>query len=158
MPEAEEIEPEEGDKHSLLFCHFGSSHRLLDYKDIADPICDFIWNEHGEYHRDRKKLLAPLQSCKKPGCEKLVAAERPSRKKFCSDTCRALNKQESNPSMQNSDSAFICRTKKLSTTALRDYLREDNSRKERLRRIRHEYSEHKPTLTFEADKLLKRAG
>jgi hypothetical protein len=50
-------------------------HRTRFYKDIADPICDFIQGEH-ELGRD-----APIRICKRPGCGNVVV--RFKKKEYC---------------------------------------------------------------------------
>lgn len=80
-------------------------HRTLRYEDLADPICDFILNEHERYHdeeyeRARKSKftgIAPIRFCDRPACDNLFMPERLGRKKYCSDVCRASRDQEERP-------------------------------------------------------------
>ena len=88
-------------------------YRTLAYKDIADPICDFI---QGEYRDGRR---APLRVCKRPGCGNPVFQFK--KRQYCrTPACdHERQKRESDiEDRKNRDRVFISRLKRL-TLAMR---------------------------------------
>lgn len=83
-------------------------YRTLSYKDIADPICDFI---HSQYLLGR---TAPICICKRPGCANLVAQFK--KRKYCrTPECdRERQRRETDiDNRKNRDRVFISRLKRL---------------------------------------------
>lgn len=80
-------------------------HRSLNYEDIADPVCDFILNEHERYHdelyqmaRKGKSLgLVPIVLCAS-GCGRFIMPERTGRKTYCSTECYSKKYRADKPS------------------------------------------------------------
>lgn len=102
-----------------------------EYRDIADPICDFVLSEYQESRnreqsrKDRKpRPTVPIFVC--PNCKKLVMPERTGRKKYCSDCsdrARAEKYRQKAPSDENKDYQWLYRLRHL----------EPDQRKARLR-------------------------
>ena len=53
------------------------------YKDVADPICEFICYEYLKFRNGQYKKSVPIFAC--PQCAKFVMPKRIGTKKFCSD-------------------------------------------------------------------------
>src|SRR5260370_27090767 len=53
------------------------------YKDLADPICDFICAELQKFRDGEYEQPVPIFAC--PHCTKFVMPKRIGKKKFCSD-------------------------------------------------------------------------
>lgn len=105
-----------------------------DYKDIADPICDFLLSEYQrrrskERHRKDKKPppIVPTFVC--PRCNKLVMPDRTGKKKYCSecsDRARAEKYRDSASPDENKDYQWLYRLRKA----------EPGVRKMRLRKLK----------------------
>jgi hypothetical protein len=122
-------------------------HRTRFYKDIADPICDFIQGEH-ELGRD-----APIQICKRPGCGNLVV--RFKKKEYCRTSLCDKERQKRDDDLKqkkNRDNVFLCRLRKMPHAMRRKKARETA---DRLREIESYWQEIKPLLAKRALDLLK---
>jgi hypothetical protein len=122
-------------------------HRTRFYKDIADPICDFIQGEH-ELGRD-----APIQICKRPGCGNLVV--RFKKKEYCRTSLCDKERQkrdDDRKQKKNRDNVFLCRLRKMPLAMRRKKVRESA---DRLREIESYWQEIKPLLAKRALDLLK---
>jgi hypothetical protein len=103
-----------------------------DYRDLADPICDFLLTEYQkwrnrEYARRDKKPAPPVPICACPNCKKLVMPERVGRRKYCSDCsdkARAKSYVEKAPSDENRDYQWLYRLKKTRPELRRARLRQ----------------------------------
>ena len=121
-------------------------HRTLFYKDIADPICDFIQREH-ELGRD-----APTRICKRPGCGNLVA--RFKKKEYCRTSLCDRERQKRDDDLKqkkNRDNVFLCRLRKMPLAMRRKKVRENV---ERLRQIESDWRDRNESLTKHALELL----
>jgi hypothetical protein len=114
----------------------GQLHRALAYKDIIDPICDFILTEHERTHQTEppQRELVPIRVCKRPGCGKFIMSERKDLRKFCDDSCRALNQGQSKSLEEKSSYMMLWRLKGKSIGTLRQEL-EKPQMKQRLAEI-----------------------
>jgi len=123
-------------------------HRTKFYKDIADPICDFIQGEH-ELGRD-----APIQICKRPGCENLVI--RFKKKEYCRTSLCDKERQKRDDDLKqkkNRDNVFLCRLRKLPLAMRRKKVRESA---DRLRDIEGYWRDKNQSLAEGALELLKK--
>jgi hypothetical protein len=123
-------------------------HRTKFYKDIADPICDFIQGEH-ELGRD-----APIQICNRPGCENVVI--RFKKKEYCrtSPCDRERQKRDDDfKQRKNRDNVFLCPLRKLPLAMRRKKVRESA---ERLREIERSWRDKNQSLVNYALELLSK--
>jgi hypothetical protein len=133
-----------------------------DYKDVADPICDFILSEYQKYrnreYSRKDKTPPPLVTvfvCSK--CDKLVMPDRAGRKKSCSecsDQVRADKYRQKASPDENRDYQWLYRLNKMDSASGRQRLhqpkgqqrladvkaRQQNSR--RCQRLIHEMRLH----------------
>jgi hypothetical protein len=124
-------------------------HRTLFYKDIADPICDFIYREH-ELGRD-----APIHICKRPGCGNLVV--RFKKKEYCCTSLCNKERQKREDDLKqkkNRDNVYLCRLRKLPLAIRRKKARESV---DRLRQIEDDWRDRNQSLAQHALKLLSEA-
>jgi len=123
-------------------------HRTKFYKDIADPICDFIQAEH-ELGRD-----APIQTCKRPGCENLVI--RFKKKEYCRTSLCNRERQKRDDDLKqkkNRDNVFISRLRKMPLAMRRKKARESI---DRLREIESFWRDKNQPLSKHASELLSK--
>lgn len=121
-------------------------HRTRFYKDIADPICDFIQGEH-ELGGD-----APIQICKRPGCENLVV--RFKKKEYCRTALCDHERHKRDDDLKqrkNRDNVFLCRLRKTPPAMRRRKARESS---DRLRQIESDWRDKNQSLAKHALKLL----
>jgi hypothetical protein len=86
------------------------SHDLSkSYKDIADPVCDFLLNEYQKYRNGEYKDPVPIFLCTNPDCGKLVMPQRIGRKAFCSDECKAAKQRQEIPQQEQTDYQWLYR-------------------------------------------------
>jgi hypothetical protein len=122
-------------------------HRTKFYKDIADPICDFIQAEH-ELGRD-----APIQICKRPGCGNLVV--RFKKKEYCRTALCDRERQKRDDDLKqkkNRDNVFLSRLKQMGPAMRRMKVRESA---ERLREIESYWRNKNQSLANHASRFLK---
>jgi hypothetical protein len=86
------------------------------YKDVADPICDFLSSEYEKYlnreRKDKKAPLVPIFVC--PGCKRLVMPKRIGRRQYClecSDRRRAEKYRQKASPNEGRDYAWLYRLK-----------------------------------------------
>jgi hypothetical protein len=125
------------------FSPFGILAPSKEYKDFADPICDFVLSEYQRYlnreynRRDKKPApLVPIFVC--PNCNKLVMPERVGRKQYCSncsDRARAEKYRQTASPDENRDYQWLYRLRHLEPTLLRVRLRTSKVR-ERLKEVK----------------------
>jgi hypothetical protein len=123
-------------------------HRTRFYKDIADPICDFIQGEH-ELGRD-----APIQICKRPGCGNLVV--RFKKKEYCRTALCDRERQKRDDDLKqkkNRDNVFLCRLRKMPLAMRRKKVRESA---DRLRQIESDWRDRNQSLAKHALELLNK--
>jgi hypothetical protein len=123
-------------------------YRTKFYKDIADPICDFIQREH-ELGRD-----APIQICKRPGCENLVI--RFKKKEYCRTSLCDSERQKRDDDVKqkkNRDNVFLWRLRKMPPAMRRKKIRESA---ERLREIERYWGDENKSLVNYALELLSK--
>ena len=114
-----------------------------DYRDLADPICDFLMSEYQKYlnsvpaRRDKNpRPVVPIFVC--PTCDKLVMPERCGRKQYCSictDQARAQKYREKAHADEARDYQWLYRLQKLTPDVRKIRLRIPKS-KERLHEIK----------------------
>lgn len=124
-------------------------HRTRAYKDIADPICDFIQTQH-ELGRG-----IPIQVCKRPGCGSLVIQFK--KREYCRTAIcnRERQKRDDNVKLKkNRDNVFLCRLRKMPPPIRRKKARESV---DRLRQIESNWREKNQSLAKHALKLLAEA-
>lgn len=83
-----------------------------DYRDLADPICEFVSNEHQKFRDGGYKKPIPIFVC--PSCNKLVMPERVGKKQFCSscsDQARAERYRKKAPPDELRDYQYLRRLK-----------------------------------------------
>lgn len=95
------------------------------YKDIADPICDFVLAEYQKYRNGNYKRSVPIFVCANPACEKLVMPHRIGKKKFCSDECKAARHREDVSQSERTDYQWLYRLSKKPMGAKRAVLRSE---------------------------------
>lgn len=61
--------------------------RSKNYKDIADPICDFILDELDRMRGENQEV--PIFLCQNPLCKRLIMPARVGRGRFCPDRCKS---------------------------------------------------------------------
>ena len=105
--------------------------RVKDFKDIADPICDFILEEHTKLQESGEPF--PIILCEY--CSKLAMPERIGRMEFCSDGCRAANYESDTPQEVRNDYQWLYRFERLKPGQRRKYLAKAE-RRERYNRLR----------------------
>jgi hypothetical protein len=86
--------------------------RTRCYRDIADPIVEFILEEHERFLDEICKEPIPLIICSNPACNKLVMPERIGKKKFCSDDCKTANHKGNMPKSERRDYMWLYRLSK----------------------------------------------
>jgi len=121
-------------------------HRTRFYKDIADPICDFIQGEH-ELGRD-----APIHICKRPGCGNLVV--RFKKKEYCRTALCDRERQERDDDLKqkkNRDNVFLCRLRQMPSAMRRKKAR---ASADRLREIESYWRDKNQSLAKHALELL----
>jgi hypothetical protein len=121
-------------------------HRTRFYKDIADPICDFIQGEH-ELGRD-----APIQICKRPGCGNLVVCFK--KKEYCRTSLCDKERQKRDDNLKqkkNRDNVFLYRLRRLPFATRRKRVRASI---DRLREIESYWRHKNQSLAKHALELL----
>jgi hypothetical protein len=101
------------------------------YKDIADPICDFLSSEYDRYlneevsRKDKKAPLAPIFVC--PRCNKLVMPRRIGQRKYCvecSDRGRTEKYRQNASPDEGRDYAWLYRLRNLDSDTRKIRLRQ----------------------------------
>lgn len=121
-------------------------YRTLAYKDIADPICDFI---HKQYELGRN---APIQICKRPGCANLATQFK--KREYCRTTSCDRERQERDDDVKkkkNRDNVFLSRLRNMPPAVCRKKARECA---DRLREIESYWRGRNESLATHASKLL----
>jgi hypothetical protein len=85
----------------------GSNIRSKNYKDIADPICDFLLDELERMRVDEQWI--PILLCKNPGCTNLIMPERVGKKVHCSDDCKSARHRKEAPQDERNDYQWLYR-------------------------------------------------
>lgn len=85
----------------------GTFIRSKDYKDIADPVCDFIIDELDRMREDGQAI--PIALCKNPGCTNLIMPERIAMKGYCSDVCKSARHRSEKPQAERNDYQWLFR-------------------------------------------------
>ena len=114
-----------------------------DYRDVADPVCDFLLSEYQkyrdkEYSRRDKTPAPPVPIFVCPNCNKLVMPKRAGKKKYCSDCsdrARAEKYREKASPNENRDYQWLYRLKQMGPTLRRVRLRNPKNQ-ERLKEIK----------------------
>jgi hypothetical protein len=122
-------------------------HRTRFYKDIADPICDFIQGEH-ELGRD-----APIRICKRPGCGNVVV--RFKKKESCRTSLCDKERQkrdDDRKQKKNRDNVFLSRLRQMRPAMRRKKVLEHS---ERLHEIEHYWRNKNQSLANHASRFLK---
>jgi hypothetical protein len=106
-----------------------------EYRDLADPICDFLMSEYQKYinrefsRRDRRPPpVVPIFVC--PRCNKLVMPERTGRKTYCSictDTARAEKYRQHAPAAEGRDYQWLYRLKQKGPALRKIFLRNEKN-------------------------------
>jgi hypothetical protein len=114
-----------------------------EYRDLADPICDFLMSEYQKYlnrlptRRDKEPPPAvPIFVC--PRCNKLVMPERTGRKTYCSvctDSARAEKYRKKAPAAEGRDYQWLYRLWSKDPGSRKVFLRQQKNQ-ERLRQIK----------------------
>src|SRR4029077_10951599 len=114
-----------------------------DYRDLADPICDFLSSEYERYlnreisRKDKKGApLVPIFVC--PRCDKLVMPERTGRKKYCSvctESARAEKYRQRAPAAEGKDYQWLYRLRRKEPGSRSVFLRNQRNQ-ERLEQIK----------------------
>jgi hypothetical protein len=117
-----------------------------DYRDLADPICEFLMSEYQAYlnrflsraySRHRKlEPVVPIFVC--PGCNKLVMPERIGRKKYCSDctdAARAEKYRHHAPAAEGRDYQWLYRLRHRELGLRKTFLRNEKNQM-RLKQIK----------------------
>ncbi|HVS89741.1 MAG TPA: hypothetical protein VHF01_16160 [Candidatus Acidoferrum sp.] len=114
-----------------------------EYRDLVDPICDFLMSEYQKYlnrqpaRRDKEPPpVVPIFVC--PSCNKLVMPERTGRKTYCSvctDSARAKKYRQNAPAAQGRDYQWLYRLKQKEPTVRRVFLRNQKNQ-ERLKQVK----------------------
>jgi hypothetical protein len=128
-------------------------YRTLAYKDIADPICDFI---HKQYELERN---APIQICKRAGCGNLVVQFK--KRRYCrTAVCdRERQKRENDvEERKNRDRVFISRLKRLAPAMRKKKAQESVDRLREMASYWQEAAHRSPTIAKHASDALKLAG
>jgi hypothetical protein len=113
-----------------------------EYRDWADPICDFLMSEYQKYlnrqptRRDKNPPpVVPIFVC--PRCNKLVMPERTGRKAYCSvctDSARAEKYRQRAPVAEGRDYQWLYRLKQ-KEPALRKILLRNEKNQMRLKQV-----------------------
>jgi hypothetical protein len=122
-------------------------YRTLVYKDIADPICDFI---HQQYELGRN---APIHICKRPGCGSLIT--RFKKKEYCRTSLCDKERRKRDDDLtkaKNRDNVFLCRLRNMPLAMRRKKVRESAHR---LREIESHWRDRNESLATHASKLLR---
>jgi hypothetical protein len=120
--------------------------RTTFYKDIADPICDFVHKQH-EAGRD-----VPIRICKRPGCGGLVAQFK--KREYCRTALCDHERQKRDDDLKqrkNRDNVFLCRLRKMPLAIRRRKARESA---DRLRQIENYWRDKNQSLSKHALRLL----
>jgi len=128
-------------------------HRTMAYKDIADPICDFIQRQH-ELERD-----VPIQICKRPGCGNLVV--RFKKKEYCRTALCDRERQKRDDDVKqkkNRDRVFFHRLNRLSRPMRRKKAQEKVGDLREIEAYWRDSNHANETLARKASKLLALAG
>lgn len=114
-----------------------------EYRDLADPICDFLMSEYQKYlnressRRDRKPPpVVPIFVC--PRCNKLVMPERTGRKTYCSvctDAARAEKYRQHAPAAEARDYQWLYRLRSKNPGLRKVFLRNQRNQ-ERLKQVK----------------------
>jgi hypothetical protein len=106
-----------------------------EYRDLADPICDFLMSEYQKYlnrqptRRDKEPPpVVPIFVC--PRCNKLVMPERTGRKTYCSictDSARAEKYRQNAPAAEGRDYQWLHRLKHKEPALRRIFLRNEKN-------------------------------
>ena len=107
------------------------------YRDIADPILEFLLAEHNKFLDKEYKEPIPVIVCSNPGCDKLVMPERIGKRKFCSEDCKAANHKRNIPQKERTDYQWLYRLRKKPVGLIRKALRSEENQ-ERFRSIKAE--------------------
>jgi hypothetical protein len=127
-------------------------YRALAYKDIADPICDFI---HKQYELGRE---VPIRVCKRSGCGNLVAQFK--KRQYCrTETCdRERQKREHDvDSRKNRDRVFIFRLLRLTPAMRKKKVQENVDRLREMASYWKEATHNSPAIVRHALDALKLA-
>jgi hypothetical protein len=108
---------------------------IREYRDLADPICDFLMSEYQRYlnrefsRRDRKPPpVVPIFVC--PRCNKLVMPERAGRKTYCSvctDSARAEKYRQHAPAAEGRDYQWLYRLRQKEPALRKVFLRNEKN-------------------------------
>src|ERR1700674_45025 len=114
-----------------------------EYRDLADPICDFLMSEYQKYlnressRRDKKPPpVVPIFVC--PRCNKLVMPERTGRKRYCSvctDSARAEKYRQTAPAAEGRDYQWLYRLRRKEPPLRKIFLR-NGKNQERLKQVK----------------------
>jgi hypothetical protein len=106
------------------------------YRDLADPICDFLCSEYEKYlnrevsRKDKKAApLIPIFVC--PSCKKLAMPKRIGRRQYCSecsDRARTERYRQRASPDEGRDYAWLYRLRKLDSDTRRIRLRQPKVR------------------------------
>lgn len=123
---------------------------------LITPLCKFIFDHIERYQQEEISLreAIPVLKCKRPECGRFMFAERPGRKEYCSDLCRAQRRRVAlTASGEQREYVWLHRLEWSKQAELDLKLRKPKTL-ERLRRIEKEW----PKLAARARELLERAS
>ncbi len=107
------------------------------YRDIADPILDFVLAEHKKFLDGEYKAPFPIIVCGNPACNKLAMPERIGKRKFCSDDCKSADQRRNIPQKERTDYQWAYRLSKKQPAPKRKALNQKENR-DRFKRVKAE--------------------